>query len=206
MADNDALRRYLEQQQEMGDRDFVLDSLLSRDVSSALRAVSRPDWRSSLRKAGVELERPAEEVRTAAPVQTPTPPVRPQPEDEMKAKKGRIVVDAEHTNEAIAKARSLKPIAEKVLDCRRCLLYSTATNGVPGEGDPKAQVVIVGEAPGANEDETGLPFVGAADSNASLTVAVETSMRRRRSAFSFTILAWYSMFAAVGTASTRKEM
>lgn len=162
MADTEALRRYLEQQREMGDRDFVLDTLLSRDVSSALRAVSLPDWRSSLRKAGVEVERPMPEVRAAAPVQPPTPPVRQEPEDEMKAKKGKVVVDAEHTNEVIAKARSLKPIAEKVLDCRRCLLYLTANNGVPGEGDPKAQVVIVGEAPGASEDESGLPFVGAA--------------------------------------------
>lgn len=162
MADNEALRRYLEQQREMGDRDFVLDSLLSRDVSSALRAVSLPDWRSSLRKAGVDVERPPEEARPTAVIQPPSPAVRPESEDEMKGKKGKIVVDAEHTNEAIAKARSLKPIAENVHTCRRCPLFVTAIKGVPGEGDPKAQVVIVGEAPGANEDETGLPFVGAA--------------------------------------------
>jgi uracil-DNA glycosylase len=162
MADNEALRRYLEQQREMGDRDFVLDSLLSRDISSALRAVSLPDWRSSLRKAGVEIERPTPDARVAAPTQTPTPPVRPEPEEEMKAKKGKVVVDAEHTNEAIAKVRSLKPIAEKVHSCRRCPLFATAMNGVPGDGNAKAEVVIVGEAPGANEDETGLPFVGAA--------------------------------------------
>lgn len=162
MADNDALRRYLEQQQEMGDRDFVLDAPLSRDVSSALRAAARPDWRTSLRKAGVEVEPPTPQSRAAAPDQQPAPAVRPEAEDEMKAKKGTVAVGEAHTNEAIAKARSLKSIAEKVHDCRRCPLFATAINGVPGEGNAKAEVVIVGEAPGANEDETGLPFVGAA--------------------------------------------
>lgn len=162
MADNEALRRYLEQQREMGDRDLVLDSLLARDVSSALRAASLPDWRASLRKAGVDAEQSAPETRTAAPIEPPMAPLRPELEDEMKARKGKVIIDAEHTNEAIAKARSLKPIAEKVQDCGRCPLFATAMNGVPGDGNAKAEVVIVGEAPGANEDETGLPFVGAA--------------------------------------------
>jgi DNA polymerase len=57
---------------------------------------------------------------------------------------------------------SLKTIAKAVEACTRCPLYKTATNGVPGEGDPQAKLVCVGEAPGASEDETGRPFVGAA--------------------------------------------
>ena len=47
-------------------------------------------------------------------------------------------------------------------NCRRCTLYEAAINPVPGEGNPAARVVCVGEGPGATEDETGLPFVGAA--------------------------------------------
>ena len=46
--------------------------------------------------------------------------------------------------------------------CERCRLYATAKHGVPGEGNAKAELVCVGEAPGANEDETGRPFVGQA--------------------------------------------
>ena len=57
---------------------------------------------------------------------------------------------------------SLKTIAKAVEACTRCPLYKTANHGVPGEGDPQARLVCVGEAPGASEDETGLPFVGAA--------------------------------------------
>jgi DNA polymerase len=57
---------------------------------------------------------------------------------------------------------SLGAIARSVATCTRCPLYSTATNPVPGEGNPDANLVIVGEAPGATEDEKGVPFVGAA--------------------------------------------
>jgi DNA polymerase len=57
---------------------------------------------------------------------------------------------------------SLDAIAKHVASCTRCPLYSTALNPVPGEGSPTAGLMCVGEAPGATEDETGRPFVGAA--------------------------------------------
>ena len=57
---------------------------------------------------------------------------------------------------------SLGDVAKAVASCTRCPLYSTATNPVPGEGSPEAGLMVVGEAPGATEDETGRPFVGAA--------------------------------------------
>jgi uracil-DNA glycosylase len=62
----------------------------------------------------------------------------------------------------LANLDSLDAIARVVRDCKRCPLYATATNPVPGEGPSQADVMIVGEAPGANEDATGRPFVGAA--------------------------------------------
>ena len=63
---------------------------------------------------------------------------------------------------AIEKLDSLDAIAKQVRNCTRCSLYKTATNPVPGEGDPNADLVCVGEAPGAKEDETGRPFIGQA--------------------------------------------
>jgi DNA polymerase len=57
---------------------------------------------------------------------------------------------------------SLEAIAGAVAKCERCKLYLTATNPVPGTGNPNADFMIVGEAPGANEDEQGVPFVGQA--------------------------------------------
>ena len=62
----------------------------------------------------------------------------------------------------IASLDSLDAIAKHVASCTRCPLYSTAKNPVPGEGNAQAQLMCVGEAPGATEDETGRPFVGAA--------------------------------------------
>ena len=82
----------------------------------------------------------------------------------MAFKKGIVIPanEAELVPSVIEKLRSLDEIAEKVRKCTRCPLYETATNAVPGEGDPKAKLVCVGEAPGAKEDETGRPFVGQA--------------------------------------------
>ncbi|AWR97020.1 uracil-DNA glycosylase [Acidianus sulfidivorans JP7] len=53
-------------------------------------------------------------------------------------------------------------IAREIINCTKCKLYLTRTNAVPGDGNPKAEVMLVGEAPGANEDKEGKPFVGAA--------------------------------------------
>lgn len=57
---------------------------------------------------------------------------------------------------------SLGEIASAVGTCTKCPLYKTAKHPVPGEGNPEADFVCVGEAPGATEDEQGRPFVGQA--------------------------------------------
>ena len=51
-------------------------------------------------------------------------------------------------------------LKQECLCCRRCDLCETRTNVVFGQGVPDAEVLFVGEGPGANEDEQGLPFVG----------------------------------------------
>ncbi len=58
------------------------------------------------------------------------------------------------------KEQKLKYISGLVAGCQKCPLYKTAHNPVPGDGNPDAQIVFIGEAPGAQEDEQGLPFVG----------------------------------------------
>lgn len=57
---------------------------------------------------------------------------------------------------------SLKEIRDVMGDCRLCPLCETRKNIVFGVGNPHARVVLVGEAPGATEDERGMPFVGRA--------------------------------------------
>ncbi len=57
-------------------------------------------------------------------------------------------------------AEELELLYEKIRRCTKCPLYKTRENAVPGEGPIDAEVMLVGEAPGAKEDETGRPFVG----------------------------------------------
>jgi DNA polymerase len=55
----------------------------------------------------------------------------------------------------------LARIADEVRACRACPLHEGTRNAVPGEGNPDAEVMLIGEAPGQNEDLLGRPFVGA---------------------------------------------
>lgn len=57
---------------------------------------------------------------------------------------------------------SLHAIADAARACTACALHASATHAVPGEGNPSAEFFCVGEAPGANEDVEGRPFVGEA--------------------------------------------
>ena len=57
---------------------------------------------------------------------------------------------------------TLLKIREDLGDCKRCKLCKTRNTIVFGDGNPRAELVFVGEGPGADEDEQGLPFVGRA--------------------------------------------
>jgi len=61
-----------------------------------------------------------------------------------------------------SKVGELRRISEEVEACSKCPLHLTRRRAVPGEGNPNAEVMLIGEAPGEVEDETGRPFVGAA--------------------------------------------
>ncbi len=56
----------------------------------------------------------------------------------------------------------LSRIAEGIAGCRRCPLHRHRTRAVPGEGTGSSGIVLIGEAPGREEDATGRPFVGRA--------------------------------------------
>ncbi len=145
MDAKERLRRYLEQRRDLGETELLLDRMTVDDVMQAIGAInadaSRPtdatkasgDWREALRE-------------------------EPQPPGGLDAPGN----SAELFDDDIMRLSSLKAVESAVAKCTRCRLYKTATNPVPGEGNPKARLVCVGEAPGANEDATGRPFVGAA--------------------------------------------
>lgn len=57
---------------------------------------------------------------------------------------------------------TIEELNEQCKKCRECRLWEEATQAVPGEGNPKADIMFIGEGPGATEDKTGRPFVGRA--------------------------------------------
>lgn len=55
---------------------------------------------------------------------------------------------------------SWEVLTEKIQSCQKCVLHTKRKQAVVGSGDPQAKILIVGEAPGAEEDDKGLPFIG----------------------------------------------
>lgn len=87
------------------------------------------------------------------------PPTQPgiRNEDAADADPGQPVADASEVA-----SLGWEALRERVQQCRRCPLYQTRTQGVFGIGNPQAQLMLIGEAPGAEEDRRGEPFVGRA--------------------------------------------
>ncbi|RLF40343.1 MAG: uracil-DNA glycosylase [Thermoplasmata archaeon] len=60
------------------------------------------------------------------------------------------------------KEEEMQRIISRIKDCRKCDLWKSRLNPVPGEGSLDAEILFIGEAPGYNEDKQGRPFVGRA--------------------------------------------
>lgn len=69
---------------------------------------------------------------------------------------------AAKTPDAAERAAQLAALAATVAGCTRCRLAEGRTKVVFGSGNPNAELMLIGEGPGAEEDRQGLPFVGAA--------------------------------------------
>lgn len=186
------LRLYLEQRREMGERELVLDDLsvdevlrivgarggatpesATGDSAAAGRGETAPpiaprvrtlppsgedaDWRAALRASGAQGPA-APRSQSPAPGSAP-PPSAPRPGAPGPASPAD---DAIQFEESLRGVETLERLAMLVRECQRCPLYRAALNPVPGEGNPAARFMCVGEAPGAAEDETGRPFVGPA--------------------------------------------
>lgn len=157
MDARERLRLYLEQRRELGETEFVLDSLPVDDVLRLLgdRQAAAPTARSD--RAPVA----AANWREVLAPEAQTPRAAPTVDT---AATG-IVVGAsigESAPGALGQLATLDAIAQHVAKCTGCSLYKTAKQHVPGEGNPHAGFVCVGEAPGEKEDELGRPFVGRA--------------------------------------------
>lgn len=162
-------------------RDLAIPGVETGDWRAALRAAeAAPTPAAGAPAAGqpaAERPRPPAQPTPPAPP-SPAAPAAPAPERSVApappVASGRVypgtdvpvglVVGVQGSgmfDGPLADLDTLDRIAETVRGCTRCPLYRTATHGVPGEGNPDADFMVVGEAPGADEDASGRPFVGA---------------------------------------------
>ncbi len=98
----------------------------------------------------------------------------------------RVAPGASLFDKAAGPPEDLESLRSDLGDCRRCKLFQTRTHIVFGSGNPKADLMFVGEAPGADEDEQGLPFVGRAGQL--LTKIIQAIEMRREDVYICNIL------------------
>jgi DNA polymerase len=178
-------RAYFAQQHEAGDREIVLSEPPARSLGEPAQApATAANWRDALRAieaAPGDATRVARaRVPVAPPARVPSPRVVEAPSSRGDAARSKQAWHAafaldqipqglrvgSSTHELFEGARdglaSMGELERAVAACRKCGLYRGAKNPVPGEGDYNANLMCVGEAPGATEDELGRPFVGQA--------------------------------------------
>lgn len=142
----------------------------SRNARSAPAAPSARDaaptsatnWRDALASIGAEAPRSpsGKPSASAKPAVPPDHPIAPPPIPGAGIIVGSAMRDL--LPGPLTSLASLDDVAQHIAACRGCSLHQTAKNPVPGEGNPHAGFVCVGEAPGQTEDELGRPFVGRA--------------------------------------------
>jgi uracil-DNA glycosylase family 4 len=110
---------------------------------------------------------PVDRLRVIPPPQ-PSPALTPSP-----AERGRVgegvapantvrATAAERATQAAAGARTLAELRAAIAGFDGCALRDTASNLVFAEGDPSSGLMLIGDAPGADEDRSGMPFAGVA--------------------------------------------
>jgi uracil-DNA glycosylase family 4 len=169
----DEWRRYLAQQAELGGAEVILGAPLAKE-SSAPMPNDRPST-TAPRPSGEA--RPGEASPPRAPGSGETTSAVPgadstQTPAEPKWKRGAPPIPGPGIavlspapvllGNDLGMLDTLDAVAERIRTTYCCELCPNRTNAVPGEGNPKARLVLVGEGPGATEDATGRPFVGQA--------------------------------------------
>lgn len=183
----DLLRSYLRQRRELGEDELVLDRLSPAELQALLSgAPAAPPARPSAAQAERAADRPADRSTdlpaeraverapaTLSRVEVIAPPPFPAEPDAhvragapvpgtTQAPPSRRAPAAYVSAEEISSLPVLSEVREIALGCPRCALAKTRTHVVFGEGREDADVMVVGEAPGQEEDRSGRPFVGRA--------------------------------------------
>src|SRR5262245_33495894 len=140
---------------------------MASDAQDLLQLINETQkYISHLQQLGVEgVGRPSEisvplaPRRVTSPPETLATPVGPTPVAPTESLFGNIAVEPERLSSS---GESFEDIHQDIGDCTRCPLHLKRTNVVHTEGNRKARLMFVGEAPGADEDIQSRPFVGRA--------------------------------------------
>jgi uracil-DNA glycosylase len=161
------LREHLRQRRELGDVDLVLDGMNAAEMLELMRAAvarSVPPEGSGpaggLRSRVEAVEEPALAPREG---DARAPAVEAEEDPALTPRERVAGAPAPGpTLPAIVQLGGLAELRATALGCPRCRLAETRTQVVFGEGSETARLMVVGEAPGAEEDRAGRPFVGRA--------------------------------------------
>ena len=150
-----ALRQYLEFYRDLGFEElYVASSEVESEVLSA-GSTQTDEARSAA----------ASTARTPDPAPSQSEAIVPQPSQAAVSSLDPVpeAVSAPTVEAPVQRQVSpLQVIQEDIGDCTRCRLHEGRKTIVFGSGNPNAKLVFIGEGPGADEDEQGLPFVGRA--------------------------------------------
>lgn len=167
MVAEQQLRAYVDYLREMGIYDLyrrddpkvllpaaLLEALSSRTTaagtSSRLRPAALPPAKAATNR--VEISRPVSSVDSDGPSLMPKPPSLDS-----------LAPIPTHVIPPASRSAALEAVRAEIGDCTRCpLAYAGRHSIVFSDGDPNARLMFVGEGPGADEDASGLPFVGKA--------------------------------------------
>ncbi len=142
--DRDRIARLIAWQVEAGADEATLEAPVDRYRTSAARN-SQP---------------PAATVRPPGLAEAPVPPLRSATRAAPATARALASPATASARELAAAAKTLGELTEALAAFDGCALKKTATNLVFADGNPEARIMFVGEAPGADEDRAGKPFVG----------------------------------------------
>jgi DNA polymerase len=146
--DRESLKRELEFYRDLGIRQLNIPDIPISAASQAREPAKAARTVPAERSAPQPVRTPA----SARTVSAPTQPAPPRPAAITMPSLLPVAPDGD----------TLEKIGAEIGDCRRCRLCEKRNKIVFGSGNPQAKLVFVGEGPGADEDATGLPFVGRA--------------------------------------------
>ncbi len=174
-----ALSRYVRQREELGEHGWVLGNLTRKEVLSL--ASARTDQVATEPAVGVTRPGLPEEPRESIGPEVDRSKAVTSERRVESIQKLEVTMSSEAPSVDVD-GLGYDDLRDEALACRRCRLCDGRTQAVFSDGNPDARLMVVGEAPGQREDESGFPFVGPAGKLLDLLLA-SVDLSRKESVY-----------------------